>query len=85
VFSKSNYQSKPLVQPFIRLSFSVVGEGDKICDINDIFCIKNNEYLLLALQASWVTTETALKCPCLSGCEDIQIDVILRRDQEDLK
>jgi hypothetical protein len=63
----------------------VAGETGKICGINDIFCIKTNEYLLLALEASWVTKEDALKCPCLSGCEDIQIDVILRRDQEDVR
>ncbi|XP_023702655.1 sodium channel protein Nach [Cryptotermes secundus] len=58
------------------------GETGKICDINNIFCIKRNEYFLLSLKAHWVTKKDALNCPCLSGCEDIQIDTILRRDQE---
>jgi hypothetical protein len=60
-------------------------ENGKVCDINGIFCIKNEEEALLALQAPWATKENSLKCPCLSDCEDIQIDVIMSREHESVK
>ncbi|GFG35922.1 hypothetical protein Cfor_05274, partial [Coptotermes formosanus] len=57
-------------------------ENGKVCDINEIFCIKNETESLLTLQAPWATKESPMKCPCLSGCEDTQIDVIMRRDHD---
>ncbi|XP_021937646.1 sodium channel protein Nach-like [Zootermopsis nevadensis] len=58
------------------------GKTGKACDINNIFCIKDNEYWLLTLGPPWTTNSNALKCPCRSGCEDIQIDAIQSRSHE---
>ena len=63
----------------------VTVENGKVCDINNIFCMKHEEESLLTLQAPWGTKQDSLKCPCLSGCEDIQIDTIMNRHNDIVK
>ena len=76
--------SARLIKLKVLFNFVTVENG-KVCGINEIFCIKDAQYSLLTLQPPWVTNTTLMKCPCLPGCEDIQINAIMSRDYGSLK